>query len=225
MAVISPAQAADLIVEPAPVPVAERFAYEWSGFHVGVHGGIGGGEFENSYQIETEVGPIGYEVSDRAFGAFGGLQIGYNHQLASNWVAGIEADFSASGIKAEHSESSIDYSSTYAIQIDWFGTLRGRLAYAWNNVLFYGTGGGAYGKVAYSESDSAGFAEQLSETNFGWTAGAGIEYGITDNITLKSEYLYVDIGSLKGTNFLYTGDKVEIEAAFHTLKTGLNYKF
>ncbi|MCX8568772.1 MULTISPECIES: outer membrane protein [Hyphomicrobiales] len=222
---LSSAQAADVISEQTPSPVAERFAYDWSGLHVGVHGGIGGGTFDNSYIIETEVGPIGYYVSDRAFGGFGGFQVGYNRQFASNWVAGVEADLSLSEIKAEHSESTEGFSSRYTVQVDWFGTVRGRLGYAEENVLFYGTGGAAYGKISYSDSDSDGFSEALSDTNLGWTAGAGVEYGITDNVTLKTEYLYVDLGSLKGTNLIFTGDRIEMDTAFHTLKTGLNYKF
>lgn len=219
------AQAADAIDELPPAPVSERFAYDWNGFYIGAHGGIGGGIFDNSYIIETEVGPIGYYVSDRAFGGFGGFQVGYNRQFAPNWVGGVEADLSLSGIKAEHSESTEDFSSRYAVQVDWFGTLRGRLGYAKDNVMFYGTGGAAYGKISYSDSDSDGFSEALSDTNLGWTAGAGIEYGITDNITLKTEYLYVDLGSLKGTNLIFTGDRIEMDTAFHTLKTGLNYRF
>lgn len=223
---LASAQAADAISEPVPAPVAERFARDWSGFYIGVHGGIGGGEFDNSYVIDTEVGLIGYFASDRAFGGFGGVQVGYNHQLAPNWVAGVEADFSLSGIKAEHSESSTEgFSSSYAVEIDWFGTLRGRLGYAQDNVLFYGTGGAAYGKIAYSDSNSDGFDAALTETNLGWTAGAGVEYGITETVTLKTEYLYVDLGSLKSTDLLFTGDRIELDTAFHTLKTGLNYKF
>lgn len=223
---LNSAQAADVISEPTPAPVAERFAYDWSGPYIGIHGGIGGGKFDNSYTIETEFGLDGFNISDRAFGAFGGAQIGYNYQLAPNWVAGVEADISASGIKAEHSESYLDgYSSRYAIEIDWFGTLRGRLGYAQDNVLFYGTGGGAYGRTAYSRSNSDGRDEALADTNLGWTAGAGVEYGITDKVTLKTEYLYVDLGGLKATDLVFTGDRIEIDAAFHTLKAGLNYNF
>ncbi|MFB9341793.1 outer membrane protein [Aminobacter aganoensis] len=219
------AQAADVLSEPVPAPVEERFARDWSGFYIGVAGGIGGGEFDNSYVIATEVGPIGYFASDRAFGGFGGVQVGYNHQIAPNWMAGVEADFSLSGIKAEHSETTDDYSSNYAIQIDWFGTLRGRLGYTQDNVLFYGTGGAAYGRIAYSDQTSDGYNESLSDTSLGWTAGAGVEHGITSDITLKTEYLYVDLGSLKSTNLMFTGDRIEMNTAFHTLKTGLNYKF
>lgn len=214
---VASARAADLVDVPAN---------DWTGAYIGIHGGIGGGEFDHSYRIETEFDPVGADVSDRAFGAFGGAQIGYNYQFAPNWVAGVEADISASGIKAEHSEKSTDgYRTSYEVRIDWFGTLRGRIGYALGDVLVYGTGGGAYGRVAYSEDDNAGFSEKLSDTNWGWTAGAGLEYGMTSNITLKTEYLYVDLGSLKATDFLYNGDRIESETAFHTIKAGLNYRF
>ncbi|ODT08379.1 MAG: hypothetical protein ABS35_44370 [Kaistia sp. SCN 65-12] len=232
------ANAADLTYEPAPVAPE---AFNWTGFYVGVHGGIGGGDFDTQlryYESEVEfrrqVSPYGYDLSDNAFGAFGGAQIGYNYQFATNWVVGAEADIAASGIKAEHSESSSDgYSSSkYEAQIDWFGTIRGRLGYAWDNVLFYGTGGAAYGKVKFSGNESyywgeysRGFSE--SETKWGWTAGVGVEYGITKNITLKTEYLYVDLGTVTAEN-VPMGEgygQAKLDTAFHTLKAGLNYKF
>jgi outer membrane immunogenic protein len=223
---LASAQAADLTYEPAP-SLDTPAAFNWSGFYLGVHGGIGGGTFDGSFRYETEVGTMGYGVSDRAFGAFGGAQIGYNYQFAPNWVAGVEADFAASGIKAEHTEGYPDdgYSYTYATQIDWFGTLRGRLGYAFDNVLFYGTGGAAYGKVTYSDGGTYDPSREVSETNWGWTAGAGFEYGITQNITLKTEYLYVDLGSLEATSFAIPDDRMGVDTAFHTLKAGLNYKF
>ena len=217
--------AADLTYE--PVPALERPAFNWTGFYLGVHGGIGGGEFDGSYRFDSEIGMLGGDVSDRAFGAFGGAQAGYNTQFAPNWVAGVEADFAASGIKAEHAESYIgeNFTSSYSTEIDWFGTLRGRLGYAWDNLLIYGTGGAAYGKVKYTDSASGEPNREVSETNWGWTAGAGVEYGITRNITLKTEYLYVDLGSLEATNFAIEGDRMTVGTDFHTLKAGLNYKF
>jgi outer membrane immunogenic protein len=224
---LTPAQAADLTNEAVPV-IETPAAFNWTGFHFGVHGGVGGGEFDGRFRYETEVGTLGSDASDRAFGAFGGAQIGYSYQFAPNWVAGVEADFAGSGIKVEHTESRLgmdDYRFTYATQIDWFGTLRGRLGYAWDNVLFYGTGGAAYGKVTYSDGGNYDPSREVSGTNWGWAAGAGVEYGITKNITLKTEYLYVDLGSLKTTGFLFEGDSFENDAAFHTLKAGLNYRF
>ena len=221
------AHAADLTYEPAPV--AAPVVFNWTGFYVGVHGGIGGGGIDTAFSVD------GFPYSDysnNAFGAFGGAQIGYNWQFATNWVAGVEADIAYSGINADSTWSYVNDSSyNLKTDVDWFGTLRGRIGYAWDNVLFYGTGGAAYGdvevKTNYSEP---GFSDgtSFSDTRWGWTIGAGIEYGITKNITLKTEYLYVDLGSIHqdGYNALEDLDgRFDTDVAFHTLKVGLNYKF
>jgi outer membrane immunogenic protein len=236
------AQAADLTYEPAPVVVAPE-VFNWTGFYIGVHGGIGGGNFDTTfreYLVETDVPAIaavsgyGTDFSDNAFGGFGGVQAGYNYQFATNWVAGIEADFAGSGISAKHEETyyydgEYDGSFNYEEKIDWFGTIRGRLGYAWDNVLFYGTGGAAYGKIKVSGSYDGEGSDSFSEssTQWGWTAGAGVEYGITKNITLKAEYLYVDLGSMTAQNVALDSlpGEAKFDAAFHTLKAGLNYKF
>ena len=224
------AHAADLTYEPAPVVVAPE-VFNWTGFYIGVHGGIGGANVDTQFRYYDDGGD-GLDYSDNAFGAFGGVQAGYNWQFNTNWVVGLETDFAASGIEAKHEESSTDgfYNSSVEAKVDWFGTIRGRLGYAWDNVLFYGTGGAAYGKVkisgSYNEDDfNTGFSN--SDTNWGWTAGAGVEYGITKNITLKAEYLYVDLGSVSSdAGAFFEGDgEFKSDVAFHTLKAGLNYKF
>lgn len=244
---LATAQAADLTVEQAPAPAAERFAYNWTGFYIGVHGGIGGGTFNHAFyhphEPLSEFGPYTNHEDITAFGGFGGAQIGYNYQVDPNWVVGAEADISASGIKAKDSEGSEryggeeSYNSVVETKIDWFGTIRGRLGYAMDNFLVYGTGGAAYGSIkasaSYSESwnfGASGYTEShsFSDTKLGWTAGAGFEYGLTDNITLKTEYLYVDLGSIDTSGYnAFHRDKgdTSVDTAFHTLKAGLNYKF
>lgn len=242
---LASAQAADLIVEPAPAP--ERFAYEWTGLYIGVQGGIGGGTFKHAFSHIAdpleEFGDFNVHEDITAFGAFGGVQVGYNQQLASNWVVGVEADLSASGIKARDSQSYdfVDFGEfgnrVVETKIDWFGTIRGRLGYAMDNFLIYGTGGAAYGSIKTSATrndfwnygaDSDSDSHSFSDTKWGWTAGAGFEYGLTENITLKTEYLYVDLGSIStsGYNEFHDDDgDTSVDTAFHTLKTGLNYKF
>jgi outer membrane immunogenic protein len=231
-------QAADLTYEPAPVIEAPA-AFNWTGFYIGVHGGIGGGDsdaqiriYEDQLIASRAVSPFGVDFSDNAFGFFGGAQAGYNYQFATNWVAGVEADFAASGIKADHTQAFPDGSSVNRkAEIDWFGTIRGRLGYAWDNVLFYGTGGAAYGKInvsgyGFEPSDGDGGYSQ-SQIKWGWTVGAGVEYGITPNVTLKTEYLYVDLGTATFDDVRFSDYEAQgkVDTAFHTLKFGLNYKF
>ena len=87
---------------------------------------------------------------------------------------------------------------------NWWGTLRGRMGFAADNWLFYGTGGLAWGAIdasaridyCFDVDCNTGWTARgsESETLVGWTAGAGIEYG-WDNWTFGAEYLYVDLGS------------------------------
>jgi outer membrane immunogenic protein len=226
---VAGAQAADLTYEPAPVVEAPA-AFNWTGFYIGVHGGVGGGDIDTSFSIDGD--PYS-NYSDNAFGAFGGAQIGYNWQFSPNWVAGVEADIAYSGIEADNTWGLASGESwNLKTSIDWFGTLRGRVGYAWDNLLVYGTGGAAYGDVEVATNYSEpGLSEgsSFSDTRWGWTVGAGVEYGITQNITLKTEYLYVDLGSInQGDVYNALEDETghfDTDVAFHTVKFGLNYKF
>jgi len=244
------AQAADLIE--APVVVAPE-VFNWTGFYVGVHGGLAAGKNDYSvsgYQDHNVLGfsTFGGSDDENANGGFGGVQVGYNYQFGSSFVAGVEADIAAASISS-------DSSSVFGIEswggstrpldlgvdskVDWFGTLRARLGFAVDNVLFYGTGGAAYGHVKTSYNIDYNNGEDTlsgsnSETQWGWTVGAGFEYGITKNVTLKAEYLYVDLGSanlandvtVHDTGFRYINlDNADVDTKFHTLKAGLNYKF
>jgi outer membrane immunogenic protein len=78
----------------------------------------------------------------------------------------------------------------YDTKIDWFGTVRGRVGYAMDRALIYGTGGLAFGSVEnrYLDGPANSFSEKCTQT--GWTAGAGIEYAFDDHWSAKAEYLY-----------------------------------
>jgi outer membrane immunogenic protein len=197
-AALTPAAfAADMPIGQAPVEamVPDRASFDWSGFYVGVFGGYGFGE--------SDVAGLG--TSDLE-GALAGGTVGYNHQIGQ-WVVGIEADGGWSGIDNE------DDNLAYDAQIDWLSTVRGRVGYAFDNFLVYGTGGAAIGEATVND----GITED-SDTRVGWAAGGGVEAALTDNISIKGEYLYVDLGdeTLNGTD-------VDINA--HTIRGGINYRF
>jgi Opacity protein and related surface antigens len=92
----------------------------------------------------------------------------------------VEGDIQASG--AEETFAPWKFSNP------WFGTLRGRVGYALGNVMFYGTGG-----LAFGELRATTFGVSESHTNAGWTAGVGAEMGFAPNWSAKVEYLYVDL--------------------------------
>jgi outer membrane immunogenic protein len=222
------ASAADMALKarPAPVPVA---VYNWTGFYIGGNVGYGWGENTGAgYSSAVDVG-IGGLLPFLAgggnvlpglapSGVIGGAQIGYNWQVAPAWVLGVVADIQASDIKASGTNTvSIgafaNIGESKSVKTEWFGTLRGKVGVAANNVLFYGTGGLAYGEIKASTSfndPSFGggplvFAGSSSAIRAGWTAGAGIEWGFAPNWTAGFEYLYMDFGNLTVTETRLSG--------------------
>jgi outer membrane immunogenic protein len=189
---IGAARGADVIPgisRPYAAPAPAYAVYNWMGFYIG--GNLG-------YQW-GDIAP-----ADPSGGAFGG-QVGYNWQYGQ-LVIGAETDVQWSN--AEDTVTPVKFANT------WFGTVRGRVGYAMNNVLAYGTGGFAYGGV---ELSSGGVSQ--SKTHFGWTLGVGAEVGLTPNWTAKVEYLYFDL-----TNQTYfTGTSHGLESSL--LRAGVNYKF
>lgn len=200
----------------ADVISAENPEYTWTGGYVGVYAGYGWG---NSQHFTTDI-----PASTDRFninGALGGLTLGYNYQV-DRWVFGAETDISIAGL-----HGSTGSSSTWncpgggcETKVEWFGTARARVGYAFDRTLPYLTGGLAYGNIkGYIQGDYSG-----SGTKVGWTLGGGVEHAFTDHLTVKAEYLYVDLGKADLVNFGPYG-MGHVDAKFSTIKIGLNYKF
>jgi len=183
------AEAADL----APYTVNQPLnAYSWAGPYLGGNLGYAWGSVDNN--------------PTKPSGFVGGAQAGYNWQTGP-WVFGIEGDIEATGAD--------DTFAPWKFSNPWFGTVRGRAGYAFNNILFYGTGGVAFGEL---RGETFGLAE--SHTNLGWTAGVGAEMGFAPHWSAKIEYLYVDLAD---SNFVVTGASNGYR--FGLLRAGLNYHF
>jgi outer membrane immunogenic protein len=194
LAVTTPALAADMAVR-GPVYKAPPAAplFNWTGFYLGGHVGYGWGDAGG---VDTD-------------GWFGGGQIGVNYQFAPNWVWGVEADISGSGIDGGSSAAS-------RFKTDMFGTVRARLGYTVDRVMFYGTGG-----LAWADSKATLVGVSDSQTNLGWALGAGIEYAFAPNWTAKIEYIHADYGS-DDYNIAPT---TNIDLTTDTVKFGVNYLF
>ncbi len=157
-------------------------------------------------------------------GGFGGGQIGYNFQ-SGGFVYGIETDFQGGDIGNRVTGISTNGNAfSSGEHVDWFGTARARLGYAFGSTLVYGTGGFAYGDVHQHATD-AGVSLGGSGTQTGWVAGGGVEYKINPAWSLKAEYQYIDLGSEKLTNPTGTMSTNGLDASFHTVRLGLNYRF
>ena len=163
------------------------------------------------------------EPLDLAFGDLdgfvGGGQIGYNYQLGQV-VLGVEADFQGADLKAGPSFAGLGIVSEG--KTEWFGTVRGRVGFAFDRFLPYVTGGLAYGSVKTTLAPGVTINGLNSDdnTHTGWTVGGGVEYAITNNLVAGVEYLYVDLGDKKVFN---GADKVSTD--FSLVRARLSYKF
>ena len=200
------AQAADLPrTYKAPAYVAPSFA-NWTGFYAGLNAGYGFGK--SDWDVPA--------VSPEPKGFVGGVTLGYNFQTGM-WLWGIEGDAAYSDMKGDETCGA----GTCETKNTWLGTARARLGYAgWNNWLPYVTGGAA---VADTMAARAGGAS-ANKTKVGWTAGAGVEYAMWSNWSVKLEYLYVDLGSFDcGISCGAAVDNVSFKA--NVVRAGLNYRF
>jgi outer membrane immunogenic protein len=186
------AAAADLPRGPAPYYPPPASIYSWTGPYAGLNLGYQWSKVTNNVTEPS--------------GVAGGGQIGYNWQVGQ-FVLGGETDIQISGAD--------DTFAPYKFSNPWFGTLRGRAGFAINNVLLYGTAGLAYGEL---KGEFFGLGED--KTLVGWTAGAGVEYGFTQNWSAKLEYLYMDLGSRA---YSITGVDNGLHSNF--LRLGVNYHF
>lgn len=191
--------AADLPPSPtpyrAPAIYAPPPAFTWSGFYIGVNGGYGWGKWDDG--------------SGDSFSSNGGLAggtIGANYQV-NQFVVGVEGDFDWSGMKWDQSlpittglGGPINGTATANYKNEWLGTFAARFGVAVDRTLFYVKGGGAVTNEKYSMSvtdvpSGVTFGESDSFTRWGWMVGGGIEYAVTNNVSLKAEYNYIDFGS------------------------------
>lgn len=224
------ANAADAVVYNEPAPVAVD-TFSWTGGYIGVNAGYAGGKFKHPFAVTDELldetlasGSLNVTSS----GFVGGVQAGYNWQFDNGVIFGAEADFQGASLKGEVSLDVNGLDVEAGTKVNWFGTVRARLGFApVERLMVYGTGGLAYGKVkSYADFNGNGISK--SKTKAGWTIGAGAEYAITNNWTLKSEYLYTDLGKTTLVNFVDEDDygfNLKNKVNFHTVRVGLNYKF
>lgn len=218
------AEAADLGPYPAPREEWRGPAYypgfRWTGLYAGLQGGYGWGNTGATWtalDIGTREG-FSYPTS----GALGGLHAGYNWQVGS-LVLGLETDIEASGIAGSGFGS---FGSVQSTNVDWLGSLRGRLGYAAGRTLFYVTGGLAYGSVSIDRSLAAGFVPFSNDSTWrtGWTVGGGIEHALSPHISLRLEYRYTDLGSVTFTNpGLNISDTTDITHS--AVRAGLSFRF
>lgn len=214
---VSSSYAADLII--AEEPVVDNFAVSdvWSGAYVGAHVGWGWGNVD----VTDASGDLSDIDSYSLTGWLAGVQAGANVQMDSI-VFGIEGDIAWTDITGDSGDADEDVLGT---DINWLGTLRGRLGFAADTFLLYGTAGIAFAGVdswMIDTWDPETFT--ISDTRFGWVVGIGAEAMVAENVSLKAEVLYHDFGT---EDFSFDGgDETATQSlSVTTFKVGANFHF
>ena len=254
------AQAADLPTrKEAPAPVFVPPPFTWTGFYVGVNaGGIWPSGGRSASILDTTAATAAFVdagfpggLGSQSAGFIGGGQAGYNWQTGA-FVLGVETDFDGSTLSKSFNNVGTPFVGAGGLTGDfltvngknsltWLGTTRGRVGFVAtpdNRLMIYGTGGVAYGGgnsqfSVFDATTGSIFSGNPSSTRVGWVIGGGVEYAITNNITIKGEYLYADLGSSKFNNIantaspFFTGTTVsgKIDWNASIFRAGVNYKF
>lgn len=255
-----PAAAADLPVKARPmVPVAA--AYNWSGCYIG--GTVGAINGRNSYDNGptgaylggapgiAALTPVTSAAVSASYGSTklsitGGGEIGCNYQTGS-FVFGLEGDINGSGLRNSTTPvfpatagGFLGRTETETQSMSWYSTVRGRAGFTvWDRGLVYVTGGLAIANfnssfnVNFTNTDS--FAGSASTTRAGWVIGGGYEWALTNNWSVKAEYLHMDFGrfSMASPNTMFVTNgaadprytwTTNIRAREDIVRVGVNYK-
>jgi high affinity Mn2+ porin len=230
------AAAADLMRLKAP-PRSAPSAYDWTGFYVGGHLGLAWGNSDWSTAPNLSGSLDLFQQIDsfnEAGSFFAGVQVGYDYMLPNRFVVGAVVDtsfpsfpslagVSIGGISTL--TSPVNGPETYAENMLYFGTVRGRVGYAPGNWLIYATGGlaFAYDQLTLTQL-STGTADMPFLWRLGWAAGAGIEIPVVPHWTASVEYLFADFGHSSVT-FPTLAQQFNSNFSLQELRASLNYRF
>lgn len=215
----------------APVAEAEHYrsghtlydvATNFSGAYIGGNAGYAWGDATLSNPSFMGVVTPGSASGDYE-GSIAGGQIGYNAQIG-HVVLGVEADFQGTWISESETYDVGGTPVTESSDLSWFSTVRGRLGLAFGAIMPYATAGFAFAKNELSVS-TPGLSVSDGQVHAGWAFGGGLEYK-EDYISLRAEYLYLDLGrETYSASALGATAGIDGQANFHILRSGLNYHF
>lgn len=257
------ALAADL-TRRAALPDPGLPVFTWTGIYSGLFTGYGRLDNRTSPACIGADGrtnglqcPVRSAFSPKADDVVAGSEVGYTYQLSPgpSLVVGAVGDYQFTPIRsygvrtgafAQAGQPGAVYpGGVYQAgqRLDWLGTARGKIGYAFDRVFVYGTGGVAFGSVRLdtaTTADGGAFGERVNRPDFdarksalrvGWVAGGGVEYAISPHLSIKGEALYYDLGArtvLAGDASglrpgVAAGTRVETSGVLGRI--GLNYRF
>ncbi|NVO17387.1 MAG: carbohydrate porin [Rhodoplanes sp.] len=212
---VSPLAAADLAADVWNGAVAR---YDWSGAYFGGHLGYGRGDTHSTLRDPDPT------IFATPFGSlYAGFQGGYNVVLPSRLMLGVEVDatfpnFLEDGFAANRTNAQ---GTQFIEQVDYIATVRGRVGYAFDRWMLYGTGGFLVSQARLTENPGvAAPVDKLTPTRTGWAAGIGAEFAVTKDWSARLEYLYDHIGGVQAA--FPSGDVYDSSINMHMLRVGIN---
>jgi outer membrane immunogenic protein len=220
--------------QPAPPPPPPRFS--WTGCYLGIDGGGGFGRAQPVAASSLRNDVTGLPITNPfnlSGGVFGG-EVGCNYQISAA-VIGVANDFSWTNLSGSGPDiPPFTAGATNTVNESWLDTVRGRVGFAWDRVLIYGTGGAAFARVGINVCGATMLCVSDSQVRTGWAAGAGVEWAAWSvpggNLTFKIEYLHVDLGNdvlinppvMIGTTVFNSRN---VRLTDDILRGGVNWKF
>ena len=209
VSVMSSAFAADLIIsEPAPAVGVVSTTGNWDGLYLGAFAGYGWGTVtdETGYfaPVDTESDLTGWQV---------GVAAGANFTVSEAIVAGIVGDIAWTDLSGDVAADGSSY------DVDWTGSIRGRLGFDGGAFLPYVTAGVAFANATVTDVTNT---LEDTQTHIGWTVGAGVEFAVADNVSLDLQYRYTDFGS---KDYDLGGSTETFGLTSHAVTAGVNFRF
>jgi len=224
--------------------------YNWGGFYLGADIGYGWGEGDTKFtplpSAAVFINLLPQTLNPDPRGVLGGAHVGYNWQ-GQGVVIGGEVDISGSDMRDSVKRSPITQNNGTPFpgagfllarqNTDVFGTVRPRFGISLiDRLLIYGTGGLAWGHINYkADSDfrpvgTENYPASFSKTKVGWALGAGLEYAVVGNWSVRAEYLHIDLGDTSKTiNPAIPLPPFQVRYRFETqaniARLGVSYKF
>jgi outer membrane immunogenic protein len=230
----SAAVAADL---PLPVSTPPPIIYNWTGIYVGGNLGAGWSGLSAGNFSDT-LGSSFTAPTNTQF--VGGAQVGVNYQFWGGVVIGAEAMFDWSTVSHNNPVTATDPTNTVAVNLGvadarWLSTATGKVGYAWDRVLLYAKGGGAWvattsPSISVAGGGPATFMSVSNTTASTWTAGFGLEWAFSGNWSARAEYDYIALPNqsftVASTTPTFGGDVISFNNRNLSIFTAaINYKF
>ena len=214
------------------LPTYQRPApnYDWTGFYVGAY--VDSSWLKSNSSAVNNVTGAPFPASGLNSTQWGGgVQLGFDYMLPSRVVLGVAADMSSGGTKTVTVSDPSGISANQTTVFD-SETIRGRIGYAADNILFYATGGFAWSNAQFVRTQltgtlndaTAGTDEAVNKGLLGWTGGGGIAYAFAQNWNVFAEYRYTSYGTSTAPLPL-SQLTTTITMTLSAIEFGLNYKF